>query len=352
MRNGEPHPYIVFQDWGDNIGTFSVKDLDANDKDGEGEWYIYKMTMDTPYYFWLKNLVAAAEAMGLVESNDPGYYKDLGTFPEALAAAQAAVDAKDDAKCQAAIAALNTAIAGVESVSPNPVVEGTYVFEAGQATFFEIQGVHKALYVYPNNDDAAVTSEHKLYWGDAPEGDYKAASKVYHFQLESAKESEKVQQWIADSVITAEQAETAFFIKNVYYNVYIGAQDGMSKRMGTTTEPEAVYIFRQQVPTIYDIWNPENGAYSLHMESHGNGAGANGGLVYWYGTAEASWWRLRDVTVTTSINDIVVEGDEVVSVTYYTIDGISSNAPIKGAVNIIKTVYANGVVESKKEFIK
>ena len=352
MRDGEPHPYIIFEDWGDNIGTFSVTGLDANDKDGEGEWYIYKMTMDTPYYYWLKNLVAAAEAMGLVKSNDPGYYKELGTFPEALAAAQAAVDSKDDAKCQAAIAALNTAIAGVESVSPNPVVEGTYVFEAGQATFFEIQGVHKALYVYPNNDDAAVTSEHKLFWGDAPEGDYKDASTVYHFQLESAKESEKVQQWIADSVITAEQAETAFFIKNVYYNVYIGAQDGMSKRMGTTTEPEAVYVFRQQVPTIYDIWNPENGAWSLHMESHGNGAGKNGGLVYWYGSAEASWWRLRDVTVTTSINDIVVEGDEVVSVSYYTIDGISSNAPIKGAVNIIKTVYANGVVESKKEFIK
>ena len=352
MRDGEPHPYIIFQDWGDNIGTFSVKDLKDNDKDGEGEWYIYKMTMDTPYYFWLKNLVAAAEAMGLVKSNDPGYYKELGTFPEALAAAQAAVDAKDDAKCQAAIAALNTAIAGVESVSPNPVVEGTYVFEAGQATFFEIQGVHKALYVYPNNDDAAVTSEHKLYWGDAPEGDYKDASTVYHFQLESAKESEKVQQWIADSVITEKEAEVAFFVKNVYYNVYIGAQDGTSKRLGTTTEPEAVYIFRQQVPTIYDIWNPEGANWSLHMESHGNGAGANGGLVYWTGTAEASWWRLRDVTTTTSINDIVVEGDEVVSVTYYTIDGISSNAPIKGAVNIIKTVYANGVVESKKEFIK
>ena len=352
MRDGEAHPYLIFQDWGDNIGVFSVTGLDANDKDGEGEWYIYKMTMDTPYYFWLKNLVVAAESMGLVKSNDPGYYKDLGTFPEALAAAQAAVDAKDDAKCKEAIAALNTAIAGVEAVSPNPVVEGTYVFEAGQATFFEIQGVHKALYVYPNNDDAAVSSEYKLFWGDAPVGDYADASTVYHFKLESAKNSEKVQQWIADSVITAAQAEETFFIKNVYYNVYIGAQDGTSKRLGTTTEPEGVYIFRQQVPTIYDIWNPEGGNFSLHMESHGNGAGANGGLVYWTGTAEASWWRLRAISDKTSISDIVVEGDEVVSVTYYTIDGISSNAPIKGAVNIIKTVYANGVVESKKEFIK
>ena len=50
MRDGEPHPYIIFQDWDDNIGTFSVTGLENNDKDGEGEWYIYKMTMDTPYY--------------------------------------------------------------------------------------------------------------------------------------------------------------------------------------------------------------------------------------------------------------------------------------------------------------
>ena len=352
MRDGEAHPYLIFQDWGDNIGVFSVTGLDANDKDGEGEWYIYKMTMDTPYYFWLKNLVASAESMGLVYSNDPGYYKELGTFPEALAKAQAAVEAKDDAACKAMIAELNAAIAGVEAVSPNPVVEGTYVIEAAQATFFELQGVYKAFYVYPNNDDAAVTSEHKLFWGDAPEGDYKDASKVYHFKLESAKNSDKVQQWVADSVITAAQAEETFFIKNVYYNVYIGAQDGTSKRLGTTENPEAVYIFRQQKPTIYDIWNPEGANWSLHMESHGNGAGSNGGLVYWTGTAEASWWRLRSVSEGTSISDIVVEGDEVVSVSYYTIDGISSNAPIKGAVNIIKTVYANGVVESKKEFIK
>ena len=290
--------------------------------------------------------------MGIFKSNDTVFFKELGTLPEALAAAQAAVDSKDDAKCKEAIAALNTAIAGVEAVSPNPVVEGTYVLEAAQATFFEIQGVHKAIYVYPNNDDAAVSSEYKLFWGDAPEGDYADASTVYHFKLESAKNSEKVQQWIADSVMSEKDAENTFFIKNVYYNVYIGAQDGTSKRLGTTTDPEGVYIFRQQQPTIYDVWNPEGGNFSLHMESHGNGAGKNGGLVYWSGSAEASWWRLRAISDETSISDIVVEGDEVVSVTYYTIDGISSNAPIKGAVNIIKTVYANGVVESKKEFIK
>ncbi len=353
MRDDEVHPYIIFQDWGDNIGVFSVTALDANDKDGEGEWYIYKMTMDTPYYYWLSNLVTAAEAMGLVKSDDPGYYKDLGTFPTVLAESQAAIEAKDDAKCQTLIPQLNAAIAGVESVTPNPVVEGVYVLEAAWNTYYESQGVYKALYVYPNDEASdACQSETKLYWGSAPDGDYKEASKVYHFELISAKESDKVQQWVADSVITAEQANDAYYIKNVYYNVYIGSQSAMSTDMGTTTDPEAVYIFRQQLPTIYDIWNPDNAAYSLHQESHDGGAGSGGHLVYWYGTAEASQWRLRTISTLTSISDVVVDGDEAVSVTYYTIDGISSNAPIKGAVNIIKTVYANGVVESKKEYIK
>ena len=45
------------------------------------------------------------------------------------------------------------------------------------------------------------------------------------------------------------------------------------------------------------------------------------------------------------------EGDEVVSVTYYTAAGAASDVPVKG-VNIVKTVYANGVVESKKILVK
>ena len=52
-----------------------------------------------------------------------------------------------------------------------------------------------------------------------------------------------------------------------------------------------------------------------------------------------------------SIEDLVAEGDEVVSVAYYTVGGASSSAPAKG-VNIVKIVYANGVVETKKVLVK
>ena len=54
----------------------------------------------------------------------------------------------------------------------------------------------------------------------------------------------------------------------------------------------------------------------------------------------------------TSITNVEVDGDEVVSVTYYNAAGASSAAPFKNTVNIVKTVYANGVVKTQKRIIK
>ena len=354
MRDGEPHPYVVFEDWGgNNLGEFSITGLDANDLDGEGEWYIYRLSMDNAYVYWLTNLVAAAEALGLEKRDDPGYYKDLGSFPEALAAAKDAVAAEDNVKCKELISSLTAAIAEVQNVTPNPVVEGTYIFESGYAEYFKQQGVNKALYVYDNDLlDNYVESDYKLYWGDAPE-DYNNAAELYKFQLVSAKNSEQVAVLLEDSLITEEQAATAYFIKSVKYNCYIGEAEAVSKAIGMTEEPEVVYVVRQQVPTIYDIWNPKDANFSLHCEWNSAGAGEGDDVVYWSGSSEPSYWRLRVVDDGTSISDIVVdgEGDEIVSVTYYTTAGTASNAPVKG-VNIVKTVYANGVIETKKILVK
>ncbi len=296
VRDGEPMPYIIFQDWGEKLGTYSVAGLDANDKDGEGEWFLYKMTMDNPYYYWLSNLVTAAESMGYVYSNDPGCYSDLGEFPVILAQAQAAVESKDYSGCRALVESLNEAVVYMESVTPNPVYEGMYVLEAADESFYNAQGVKKALFVYPNDGASnAVTSDYKLYWGDAFDDDYRFAPYVYKFEFISAHESAKVEQWVADGVITSEQANNAFYIKNVYYDVYIGGQDAVSKAIGTTSEPEAVYIIRRQSVAVYDIWNPENTGWSLHMSGHDNGSGSYGDVVYWQGTDDASQWRLRRI---------------------------------------------------------
>ena len=50
-------------------------------------------------------------------------------------------------------------------------------------------------------------------------------------------------------------------------------------------------------------------------------------------------------------NDLVVDGAEVVSVGYYTPAGAAIPAPVSG-VNIVVTVYSNGVIETKKVLVK
>ena len=52
-----------------------------------------------------------------------------------------------------------------------------------------------------------------------------------------------------------------------------------------------------------------------------------------------------------SVSDLVVEGSEVVSVAYFTAAGAAIPAPVKG-INIVVTVYANGVIETKKVLVK
>jgi hypothetical protein len=100
-----------------------------------------------------------------------------------------------------------------------------------------------------------------------------------------------------------------------------------------------------------DYNESENGNLSFHVQDHGNGNGVSGHVVYWKRGNENSLWNLRLVKeTTTGINAPVVEGEEVVSTTYYTADGAVVPAPVKG-VNIVKYVYSNGAVKTIK-FVK
>ncbi len=99
------------------------------------------------------------------------------------------------------------------------------------------------------------------------------------------------------------------------------------------------------------------GYRSLHLGGHGGGTGEKGDVVTWVGNDGASKLYLRKVGVQTSIGGGVVingseQGEEVVSVSYYTTAGAAVATPVKGAINIVKKVYKNGVVESSKVFVK
>ena len=84
-----------------------------------------------------------------------------------------------------------------------------------------------------------------------------------------------------------------------------------------------------------------------------SGAAHYGRVATWSYSANTTQWQIIPVTAVTSINDIVVDepAGEVISTSYITPDGVTSNVPAKG-VCIIRRVYANGVIKSEKTFNK
>ncbi len=360
-----PHPYIVVQDWNGSSGYFSIPDLKYNDFDGEGEWYIYKVTMDNPYVFWLKNVYATASNFGLQSGPDPGFYDEasVGVFAAALAKAQAAIDTKDDALAKEALLAIEATQDLVSGdVELNPMVPGVYVIESANTNFLAQQGVKKAIVTYFNDFDSqgGASSVYTGWWTNAPEDIYNAPDR-YKFEFIEADSAAIVLQWVADSIITAEQAKEAYFIRSVEVDKYIGNTEKLdgegkperSHDINFTDAPELPYIVRSQGAYKFDLWNPMHGNASLHMEGNSGGGGDNGDLVYWAGSDVSSQWILRKIgaPITTGINSAVAEGDAV-SVSYYTTAGVKVAAPVKGEVTIVKTVYANGVVKTTKTFVK
>ncbi|MBR5511301.1 MAG: FIVAR domain-containing protein [Bacteroidaceae bacterium] len=359
-------PYVIAQDWGSGLGWYNVSSLENNDTDGEGEWYIYRMSMDTPYSYWLGNLAKSYANIGLVESNDPGRYKDLGNFPAALAAAQVAAEAKDEATSKAMIATLEAALADVENLASNPIVPGVYVIEANQPAFFQNQKTKKAIYFANPHTCGTYCGEIELSWKDSPANIMEADSS-FLFELIPAADDEKVAVWLEDSLITPDQLQNAYYLKSVKFNTYVtrpseetidANQSWYGIHLSTSETPEPYFVFLHDGAAV-DIWMPgggeynesENGNLSFHVQDHGNGDGVSGHVVYWLRGNVNSLWNLRLVKEsTTGISAPVVEGEEVVSTTYYTADGAVVPAPVKG-VNIVKYVYSNGAVKSVK-FVK
>ena len=378
------HPYIMLQDYGGSRHVYNPKQTLSFDFNGEFEWHIYRMTMKNPYLYWLQSAYVQAARVEMIIGTDPGYYTEasVGPYANALAKAQAALEAQDDALAKEAVLAIEAAIDIPENAERNPVVAGTYVIEADDARFLQNLGAKVAVCAYfnPNalyNGEPSASSEYTLWWTKIPfdYSDIKAIDPMFQFELvpavitEDAPEgsiySEELAVWYEDSVVTEEQLANAFFIKSVRTGQYAGvselvdANTGIpctSQNIGFTDEPEYPYIIREQGAYKFDIWCPVGPNNCFHQLNHSNGAGQPSHIVHWNGGSgvQASLWQFRRLDANTSISDIVTddaEGD-VISVSYYTVDGAAVAAPVKGAVNIIKKVYANGVVKTAKEFVK
>ena len=354
-------PYVMFMDWHSGLATRPVTDpqpakgedvIDADGDamcftkaNGEAEWEIYKVTIDNPDFFYLTNMVGAFDELGLVVGTNPGEVANLGNLEGVLAAAQAVIADSAYTDAPAAAAALANEIAAVTSLEKNPMVEGIYQVVSASADFKANQGVEKALY--------ATVDEN----GNPAFGWKTIAQNNIEFYFAFAK-SEGAEDLVADGTIAEDEADKVYTIRAIAtYEpetaYYIGEADAKSTPIDLFADEKSDYLVLNATGSAFNLSlaGHHSAGFSIHANQHGNGSGQSGNIVYWDGSAGASQWYLRKVDYETSISDLVVEGNEVVSVAYFTPAGAAIPAPAQG-INIVVTVYANGVVETKKVLVK
>ncbi len=318
--------------------------LHFNKANGEGEWNIYEVSMDDAYYLWANGIGETLSALGLVVGNDPGCISgDIAALESAIAAVEAVVENEDKEGAQAAVEAF------VENVGLAQDAERVQVMDR---YWYAIESAYPEYYAQQNKVKAIYADANGLSWMDKPAAyNRENAQFVFQFQKYDAEANE------LGLNVPAGEEDNVFFI----YSDFVGEQTGYgyAGTGGGTTQVAmtddfgaALYVVKPLQANIYTIYAV--GSDPLHTAGHGSGSGSQGTIVNWTGGAgTASSWTLRfvDEENGTSIEDLVVEGAEVVSVAYFTPAGAAIPAPVKG-VNIVVTVYSNGVVEAKKKVVK
>lgn len=328
-------PYTVFQDWGDKLGCFQFASLDNCEKDGQNEWYIYRVNMERPAHYLLGNLIDNANAMDLPAGTDPGQYTETFKFMEQLKASQAAFDAHDYAACPTMVEKMTAEIDATLSLNINPVVEGIYVIESAYEAFERISGNKMAIRSIANSSSEG-EGNYRFIWAASPMSDA-VIDSTFCFELISAA---------SDG-----EAANTYYLRNVATGEYMGANEALYTPIVSTTDRETAYTINFRGKASFEIINSTDKNKALFINNHKDGTATKGDVVYGSYQDKYSRWNLRLLSGKTSISTPVIEGDEIVSVHYYTPAGIATSTPVKG-MNIVKYVYANGAVKSEKIFIK
>ena len=362
---------FVFMDWDSNLAgrpcvsaipgefTYGIEAIDAHAKakemkmgdgysagdylhfnkaNGEGEWNIYEVSMDDAYYLWANGIPATLEALGLVVGNDPGCISgDIAALEAAIDAVEAVVENEDKEGAQEAVEAF-VANVGLAQNAERVQVENEYWYaiESAYENYFTQQNKIKAIYATADG----------LAWMDAP-AEYNTENAQFVFQFQKYDgENDPDGHGVPEA-----EADNVFKIYSDVVGAWAGTGGGTTQVAMADDFSAAVYVVKPLQANIYTIY--AIGADPLHTAGHGNGAGSQGTIVNWTGGAgTASSWTLRYLgDGYTSIDDLVVEGAEVVAVSYYTPAGAAIPAPVSG-VNIVVTVYSNGVIETKKVLVK
>ncbi|MBO7193095.1 MAG: hypothetical protein J6V47_02290 [Bacteroidaceae bacterium] len=324
------------EEFKDGDGYSAGDYLHFNKANGEGEWNIYEVTMDDPYFLWANGIPATLSSLGLIVGKDPGCIAgDVTALEAAVEAVEAVVENEDKANAEEAVLEFDANIGVAQSVERVKVEDGYYyAIESAYPEYKKQQNKIKGIFAGANG----------LEWKDAPAAYNFEETPDFIFKFEKYTGS--------DFEIPEGEEENTFLIYSEYNESYLGSGGGTTQVAFTDDFGALAYIVKPLEANIYTIY--AIGSDPLHTAGHGNGSGGAGSIVNWSGgVGTCSSWTLRfvDDAEKTSISDLVVEGDEVVSVAYFTPAGAAIPAPVSG-INIVVTVYSNGVIETKKVLVK
>ena len=314
--------------------------LHYNKTNGEGEWSIYNVTMENEYYAYMLGLAEAVETLNIVAGTNPGCVKAdeevAADFEEAKAAIDVAVENKDTENAKSVTNAMITAVealGNLERVGFEPT--SVYRIESGLESFLEKTGYTRSIYA----------GAKKLAWTVTPAS---FDGENYDFLFRISNDEDEME---TNRVTVAEsEVGKAYILQNVGNGSYIGKDWAYASR-------PAYVVIENLESDVYNIKNNSaNGGGLWHANNHGSGSGYGSDLVtYGGGVNSPSAWRFIYVgeadDYELSVEDVVVKGDEVVSVSYFTTSGAAIAEPVKG-INIVVKVYANGVVEATKVLVK
>ena len=223
----------------------------------------------------------------------------------------------------------------IRFLDPYKVAEGTYVIENAFDGFVK-NGNPKMAMRCAENDNTDLDGNYTFKWEASPMGILEMDSS-FCFQLISAE--------MLDG-----GAKDTYYIKNVATGEYLGSSETPNTPIASTVERGTAFKIIYRGDASFEIVNAADENKALYISNHNNGDATIGDVVYNTYAEEYSRWNLRLLNSNpTAISAPVTEGDEIVSVHYYTSAGISVDAPVKG-MNIVKYVYANGAVKSEKIF--
>lgn len=321
--------------------------LHFNKTNGEGEWRIYEATMDDADFVYLSGLVSEVNNLDLTPGINPGCImateEDAAAFENAKAAAVVAVNEEIKDNAAAVAEELIDAISALkDSERVKFDADAVYQIQSGLNKYEENTWATRS--VYADNEEG------RFEWTVTPNS---FENENYNFLFKVITVDEEINTIYRLGVQEANLGKV-YIIKVFDQDTFAGAHDDASNNILTAAQPVA-YKINDLGACDFEIITLEGNRY-WHTEGHAEGNGYGGRLVNWNcgnNLNTASSWTFINMgeMEETAIEELVIEGDEVVSVSYFTPAGTAIPAPVKG-INIVVTVYANGVVEAKKKIVK